>query len=59
MFVQTRLKPINKLQSDLSKNVDNVAWRNSNGSYRLCRKATDTLNIMQNIDSNYWKGNLI
>ena len=57
MFVETSLKPFDKLQSNLSKHVDNVRhiakqfWKfhlvafnnKGHGSYRLCAKAEDTL----------------
>ena len=29
MFVEQRLKPFDKLESNLSKHVDDVTWRNS------------------------------
>ena len=42
IFVETRLKPIDKLQANLSKHVDNVAWRNNlNNSSSIIVTAID------------------
>ena len=46
VVVETRLKPIDKLQSNFSKHVDNVARQNSNGSDMLYPRATDALNTV-------------